>query len=859
MSSSREQLNDSGALREMLEVTRYRLRNTVSRRWGDYALIVVLLALVGGIAMGSVAAGRRTQSSYPAFLASTNASDLTMSTYGIGNSSATNYSPKVAAAIAALPVVKKVESWVGVFATPLEPNGAPNLALGDNVNFATSKNGLYFDEDRVTPIQGRLADPARADEFMTTALGAKLMGIHLNEVVPVGVYYAAQAGLPGFGSPRVAPHLRIEMKLVGIVEFNNQVIEDDTDRLPTNVVYTPALARLIPNSETEGTWYGIQLRAGVHNIAAIEQQLLGVLGPGGVGNFSVTAATEAKVERAVEPESIALGIFGLIAAATALVTALSMVARQLRSSEHERELLRALGAAPLTTLADTLAGLLGAILAGAVLACVVAVLLSPLAPFGPISAVYHPGVSLDWTVLGGGLALFLVVLGLISVALAVRVTPQRQRLRTQQSSSRPSLMAHAAAALGLPLPAAIGMQFAVESRSGRTNVPARWVLAGAVVAVTTVAATLTFSASLHTLVTHPRLYGWNWSAALMSENDIPPAATAALSKDPDVTGWSGYSDPNLQINRQTVPALTTATVPSVGPPILSGHDLQAGKKQVVLGAATLALLHVHLGDTVSISYGTPNTAPLYLPPQPAVVVGTATFPAIAGSSTFAEHTSMGTGALIADGDLPAAFLNATRSHDPVLVGPSLVFVRFRPNLSPAAGHKDLQRIVGIAAAQFAHDPQAAGDSVIVLPVQRPAEIVNYQSTGATPEVLAGGLAAGAILALAVALIATVRKRRHDLALLKTLGFTKRQLAVTLSGQATVTAVIGIAIGLPLGIALGRQLWILFAEKIDSVPDPSVPWSLALVAAGGIVLANLVAALPGRVAATTPAAVVLREE
>ena len=31
-----------------------------------------------------VQAGRRTQSSYPAFLASTNASDLTLSTYGAG-------------------------------------------------------------------------------------------------------------------------------------------------------------------------------------------------------------------------------------------------------------------------------------------------------------------------------------------------------------------------------------------------------------------------------------------------------------------------------------------------------------------------------------------------------------------------------------------------------------------------------------------------------------------------------------------------------------------------------------------------------------------------------------------------------
>jgi hypothetical protein len=487
------------------------------------------------------------------------------------------------------------------------------------------------------------------------------------------------------------------------------------------------------------------------------------------------------------------------------------------------------------------------------------VLLSPLTPLGPIRAVYHPGITFDWTVLGAGLGVFLGGLGIASGLLAYRATPHRLKARTRLIGSRPSRLAHAAASLGLPLPGVIGVQFALESRSGRTNVPARWVLTGAVVAVLTVTATLTFSASLHTLVTHPKLYGWNWSGALMSENDIPPNSLAALTDDPDVAAWSGYSDANVQIDRQTVPALTTKGVPSVSPPILSGHNIEFDKKQVVIGAATLALLHKHVGDTVEISYGSPHSKPLYLPPVSAEVVGTAIFPAIAGSSTFSEHPSMGTGALIGDQDLPASFLQAVQPRDPVLDGPPLVFVRFRPNVSPGAGQRVLERIVAIAAAQFAHDPQTVGDSVIILPVQRPAEIVNYQSTGATPEVLAGGLAVGAILALAVALISTARKRRHDLALLKTLGFTKRQLAVTLTWQATITAIVGIAVGLPVGIAVGRQLWILFAERINSVPDPSVPLSLVLVAIGGLVLAILVAAIPGRVAAATPAAVVLREE
>jgi ABC-type lipoprotein release transport system permease subunit len=94
--------------------------------------------------------------------------------------------------------------------------------------------------------------------------------------------------------------------------------------------------------------------------------------------------------------------------------------------------------------------------------------------------------------------------------------------------------------------------------------------------------------------------------------------------------------------------------------------------------------------------------------------------------------------------------------------------------------------------------------------------------------------------------------------LKTLGFTKRQLAAALAWQASIAAVIGVAVGVPLGIALGRQLWILFARNIDAVPQPTVPvMSVIFVVFGTLVLANVVAALPGRSAARTPAAMVLR--
>ncbi len=79
-------------------------------------------------------------------------------------------------------------------------------------------------------------------------------------------------------------------------------------------------------------------------------------------------------------------------------------------------------------------------------------------------------------------------------------------------------------------------------------------------------------------------------------------------------------------------------------------------------------------------------------------------------------------------------------------------------------------------------------------------------------------------------------------------------------QSTVTAVVGVIVGIPLGIVIGRQLWTLFARNINAVPDPTVPvLSVILVGLGALVFANVVAAIPGRIAAQTPTALVLRAE
>ena len=72
------------AVTRLVRVVRYRFATSFARTWGGALAIVLLIGLTGGIALASIAGARRTQSSYPKFLASTDPSDLTVSSFGEG-------------------------------------------------------------------------------------------------------------------------------------------------------------------------------------------------------------------------------------------------------------------------------------------------------------------------------------------------------------------------------------------------------------------------------------------------------------------------------------------------------------------------------------------------------------------------------------------------------------------------------------------------------------------------------------------------------------------------------------------------------------------------------------------------------
>ena len=264
---------------------------------------------------------------------------------------------------------------------------------------------------------------------------------------------------------------------------------------------------------------------------------------------------------------IALSVFSLIAALSALVITAGLLARALSSDDGDFEVLRALGAGPRTVALSGVLGVMSAVVAGSILALVVGVALSPIGPIGPVRPVYpHAGFGFDWTALGAGLAFFVLTLGGAATFLAQRHS--RRSAVGRQSFGAPvaSRLANVLARAGLGLTGVTGVRFALEPGKDRDAVPIRSTLVGAIFAVTIVVATLTFGNGLSTLISHPSLYGWNWSLALTGSQDVPPQSTALLSHDPLVKSWSGVNYANVQIDGLTVPVLLVMPQAAVAPP-----------------------------------------------------------------------------------------------------------------------------------------------------------------------------------------------------------------------------------------------------------------------------------------------------
>jgi predicted lysophospholipase L1 biosynthesis ABC-type transport system permease subunit len=177
-----------------------------------------------------------------------------------------------------------------------------------------------------------------------------------------------------------------------------------------------------------------------------------------------------------------------------------------------------------------------------------------------------------------------------------------------------------------------------------------------------------------------------------------------------------------------------------------------------------------------------------------------------------------------------------------------VLVRLAPGVDRARAQADLT-----------HRLQAVGSYQVAAP-DKPADLVNFGRVQNLPLVLAGFVAVLGIATLTHLLVSSIRRRRRDLAVLKTLGFVPAQVRAAVAWQATTLAVVAVALGIPIGVAAGRWAWLAFTHQLGIVPEASIPLLVLLVMVPAtLVVANLVAVLPARAAARAQPAPVLRSE
>ncbi len=809
----------------MIRVVAYLVPIRLRTRWRGCAGIALLLGLTLGPTLFAIAGARRTQSWNDRFLRSVNASTMSVA-------SATGLDPAGDAAISALPQVASSRMWVSMDMAVLV-DGSPDFS--QQFEPSGTLDGEYFDQDRFTVRRGVLPDPTRPDEVAFNELAAERYGYHVGQVLQLGVYSQAQYSDPSFLAHPTAPAQRRAVTVVGIGLFPDEVLQDDADRTG-RLLLTPAFTTGAAPYLTYGL-RALVLEHGDADVATVTASVQRLQPPGAEIRFTSTDRLHAR--QALRPWSIMLALFGLIAGLAGLILGIQAIARLHRRDRAEREMLRAYGAPPRAILLSSLIAPTAGVVAGIGLAVVAAIAASSLMPIGPVRTVgAERGVDVDATVLGFGVIVFVVVLFVATLVIAR--LGSAERTATLRRSRRTSRLVGAAASAGLPPTMVTGLRMTFERNDG-TGVPMRSVIGGAAIAIAALVAGITFAASLATLTSTPRLFGWDWNTMVMAGNgygNIDAGQTAAiLGADEHVADWSGAYFGDDTVDGLRVPLLGMQPASAVTPPIVRGRNIRAAD-EIVLGAATAADLGKHIGDTVTLAGGGD--------PHQVNIVGIATFPTI--RRIHISHISLGVGAIVVPELVPGYDRDITGVQGTNL-GPHVLFVRYRPGTN---AHDELVLLRSTTA------PLAGFAGIDILPPQRPAEIVNSSSLGGAPVDLSIALALGAAVSLALALGTSVRRRSKELAILTALGFTRRQLAATVAWHSTAATVIGLAIGVPLGVALGRGLWTLFADQLDVVVEPIQP----LLGSIGVILAALVVAyaaavLPARAAGRIDLARLLR--
>jgi hypothetical protein len=348
---------------------------------------------------------------------------------------------------------------------------------------------------------------------------------------------------------------------------------------------------------------------------------------------------------------------------------------------------------------------------------------------------------------------------------------------------------------------------------------------GVALVVALLTATWSFAASLNRLLDTPVLYGWNWdikSGAPGLPGVIATTLRPALSNDHAVDALAVGTVSQLELDRHRIDVMALEQARGeVVPTVVNGRPPRQ-PDEVLLGARTLDKLNKGVDDTVTARLGG-RTARLR-------VVGRGVFP------DFGDAGQLGDGGLMTFAGFAQLQPRAERN---------VFLVRFRAGVDATATYGRVR---------------AALDPVPTQAARRPSDLISIARIGSLPGVLAGVLAMLAAVTLAHTLASSVRRRRRDLAVLKTLGFVRRQVSLAVVWQATTLSGIALLIGVPVGGALGRWAWTWFTRQLGVSADAiTPPLPILLTISATLIAANAIAAVPAWVAGRSPSALILRTE
>ncbi|HWJ83662.1 MAG TPA: ABC transporter permease [Nocardioides sp.] len=807
------------------------LRLDLARRWRSLLVLTLLVAFAGGVVLTAFAGAHRGDSALQRLRDRT----LPVDALAVPNLPGFDWSE-----VDALPYVVTSTHFV-LGADPKVEELAAEGASPVGVDFVRDDDTWLRQVERPVVLDGRMLDVDDPGEAVVVGDFEGATGYGVGDTVHVRLPTPQQADAGSTDEMSVADYRgpEVPVRIVGRV-LNPWGIQDGPGT--ASLVLSPAIfehyrANFL-GAKGHGGWEnaGFRLEHGAADIPRLRADLERITGKS-IDVWDYVAAYD-HLQATNRHEAGFLAAFGLAALVAAVVLVGQAIARYAAASTTELDTARALGMSPRQVLAAATVNPVVAGVLGVAVAVTGAAVASRFFPIGAArQAEPEPGTRFDWVVLPAGAAL-IVLLVVVGAVLSSLAASRRRSAGTPRVSSA----ARAAANADAPVPVVVGVRFALERGGGRSAVPVRPALLGAVVGVLGVVAVAVLSHGIDDAADHPERFGQTYQAMGFigyGGQDFLPSRDLvdALEGLPEVTGVNDSRGQVADLPRGAGSIQLWSWTPGlkpIAPTVLDGR-MPETPGEVALATGTLESTGLGVGDTVSLSSGEED--------RTLHVVGEVFVPT-------GPHNGYDEGGWITADGFDTLFTD---------------FKFHVLHVALAPGSRDAEGLRRVNADLVAADPDLPkGTQAITeladFDVRKNGTVQVLEEVRRLPVALAAFLVLLAVGAIGHALATAVRRRAVDLAVLRALGLTPGQSRFVVVVQACVLALVGLAFGIPVGVALGRVAWRWIAgfTPVEYLP-PTPLLVLLLVVPAALVVVNALAALPARRAGRARVAAVLRAE